>query len=140
MGRQNLGTPSWNMSFWVTSVQRTGCETEYTVETPIHPSPAILGCQGPELSTCRARLWLQRPFGLTLYCAHALLLEVNPKGPTERVSHQESLFLSGCLCLCVPFSVCVGGRHLSLSSPVFLSYSAWAPTPLCLRFHFLCLL
>lgn len=58
----------------------------------------------------------------------------------EGVFHQESLFLLGCLCLCVSFSVCVGGRHLSPSSLVFLPHFAWAPVPFCLGFRFLSLL
>ena len=68
---------------------------------------------GPELSTHLARMWLQCPFGLTLYCAHALLLELNSKGPIERVSHQESLFLGMFASVCAFF--CVRGWEASVS-------------------------
>lgn len=79
--------------------------------------------------------------------AHPVLCKCNTarsgrilKGQKRGCFHQESLLFSGCLCLCVSFSVCVGGRHLSPSTPVFLFHSAWAPVPLCLGFHFLSLL
>lgn len=151
---------TWEHIFWGHRGQAKGqAENEHTrhqYSPPLQPVSTKQG-QDAELSP-----WAAAGPGLAFTCsppvwsgcgsegpiwAHPVLCKFNaaekwqnPKGPKERVFHQESLFLPGCLCLCVSFFVCVGGRHLSPSSPVFFSHSAWAPVPLCLGFHFLSIL
>lgn len=140
---------TWEHIFWGCECSTKGqADTEHTLQDPDPPKPGKARTLSP---------WAKAGPALYLSCqdgapkgpiwAHLILCKCAAtrsgrilKGQKRGCFTKKSLFLLGCFCLCVSFSVCVGGRHLSLSSSVFLSHSAWAPVPLCLGFHFLSLL